>query len=173
MKKMLICLFIAGAMIFVGSNAAMAYRAGEMELTLGGIGSSDESLDGTDLNVGGSLGYFLTDALSVALRQDVYYTDLPKSDAFSGVSRLAMDYHFEVNEFLYPFIGANIGYMYGDIFRDQWIAGPEIGLKYFANETTFIYGLIEYSFTFKSSDDIEDNFDDGRFGYSLGIGFKF
>lgn len=173
MKKLLFCLFIAGAMIFAGSSAAMAYKAGEMELTLGGIGSSDESLDGTDLNVGGSLGYFMTDAFSVALRQDVYYIDLPRSDAFSGVTRLAVDYHFQVAEYWYPFIGANIGYMYGDMFKDQWIAGPEIGVKYFANETTFIYGIIEYGFTFKSSGDIEDNYDDGRFAYGLGIGFKF
>lgn len=172
MKKILICLLMTLALIFVGSSSAMAYRTGEMELTLGGIGSSDESLDGTDLNVGGSLGYFMTDEISVALRQDIYYTDLPRSDAFSGSSRVAMDYHFNFSECWYPFIGANVGYMYGDMFRDQWIAGPEIGLKYFANETTFIFGIVEYQFTFKDTKDIDDNFDDGRFAYGLGIGFK-
>jgi len=34
----------------------------------------------------------------------------------------------------------------------------------------FLYLLGEYNFTFEDSDDIEDNYEDGRFVYALGLG---
>ena len=71
-----------------------------------------------------------------------------------------------------PFVGANIGYVYGDGVNDTGEAAPEAGVKYFVNSTTFIYGQIEYQFFFDSSDDVDDAFDDGQFVYSLGIGFR-
>lgn len=46
-------------------------------------------------------------------------------------------------------------------------------MKCFVNDTTFINGGIEYQFLFKDSEDADDNFDNGRFVYIIGIGFKF
>ena len=37
---------------------------------------------------------------------------------------------------------------------------------------TFLYGLAEYQFLFEDSDDVEDNIDDGRFVYTIGLGFS-
>jgi len=46
-------------------------------------------------------------------------------------------------------------------------------VKYFVNKTTFITAGIEYQVLFEDTDQADDNFDDGRFVYLLGIGFTF
>jgi hypothetical protein len=46
-------------------------------------------------------------------------------------------------------------------------------VKFFVNDTTFITAGIEYQVLFEDASDADDNFDDGRFVYLLGIGFKF
>ncbi len=65
-----------------------------------------------------------------------------------------------------PYIGANFGYSYGEGVSDAWRLGPEVGLKYFVNETTYLYGNMSYEF------DLNDGFDNGGFVYGVGIGFK-
>ena len=52
------------------------------------------------------------------------------------------------------------------------MAGPEGGVKYFVNNTTFIFGSVQYQFFFEDDDDAEDSFDDGQWVYALGIGFR-
>lgn len=173
MKMKWTYLFLAMLMLcavpLAGTDAG-AYQAETKELTLGGNGSSDESFDGTILSVEGSLGYFLTDSLEVLVRQGISYADVPGNDDWNGSTRFGIDYHFDFYP-MYPLIGASIGYLYGDTVKEQFIAGPQVGLKYFANRTTFVFGVMEYEFLFKDADDAEDNFDDGRFVYNIGIGF--
>ena len=74
-------------------------------------------------------------------------------------------YHFDLDRWQ-PYIGANIGYQYGDNVNDSWLAGPEAGVKYFVNATTFIDANVAYEFN------LEEGLDDGAFFYGLGIGFK-
>ncbi|MFO8084034.1 MAG: hypothetical protein R6U27_06935 [Desulfobacterales bacterium] len=147
------------------------YLPGNMELTLAGSGSNDENFDGTTLSVEASLGYFLTEAWEVFFRQGFGYADTTGGSDWNASSRIGVDYNFDLGQFK-PLIGASIGWVYGDEIKDQFIAGPEIGLKYFANESTFIYGMVEYGFLFENASDADDNFDDGRFVYTVGIGYK-
>ena len=49
-------------MLFV-VPAAIAYQQGDLELTPGGSGLSDESLDGTVFNIEAGLGYFIRNRL--------------------------------------------------------------------------------------------------------------
>lgn len=70
-------------------------------------------------------------------------------------------------------MGFNIGYLYGDTVKEQFIAGPDGGVKYFVNHTTSILCGIEYQVLFTEANEVDDNFDDGRFVYVLGIGFTF
>jgi hypothetical protein len=158
-----------------GTLSAQEYgfRAGDRELTIVGSGSSDENFDGTNVSLGLGLGYFLTDVVSVGLRQDASYVDIQGgSDLWNGSTRVALDLHLPVRGF-HPYIGANLGYIYGDNVRDQFIAGPEAGVKVFATPSSFIYGSLEYQFLFRSARDIDDQFDDGRFVYGVGIGMIF
>jgi hypothetical protein len=170
MKKV-IFLPIVLSMLFVVPSA-IAYQQGDMELTLAGSGSSDESLDGTVFNIEGGLGYFMTQNFEVIWRQGVSYADIPGEDDWNASTRFAFDYNFDMGN-VFPYIGVNIGYLYGDTVEEQFIAGPEGGVKYFVNDTTFITAGIEYQFLFEDADEANDNFEDGRFVYLLGLGFKF
>jgi hypothetical protein len=171
MKKLIVLLAVV-SMLMVASPAT-AYKQGDLELTLGGNGSSDESFDGTVVNFEAGLGYFLTQNLEAIWRQGISYADVAHSDDnWNGSTRLSFDYNFGMERF-YPYLGANIGYLYGDTVEEQFIAGPEGGVKYFVNDTTFVTAGIEYQFLFKNRDEADENYNDGRFVYLLGIGFKF
>ena len=49
---------------------------------------------------------------------------------------------------------------------DTWVIGPEAGLRYFVNQTTFILGMIEWEFLLDGDDE------DSAFLYTVGIGFR-
>ncbi|RJP47786.1 MAG: hypothetical protein C4548_00425 [Desulfobacteraceae bacterium] len=170
MKKLMILLIVI-SMFFV-VPAAIAYQQGDYELTLGGSGSSDESFDGTVFNIEAGLGYFITENFEAVWRQGISYADNPGNNDWNASTRLSLDYNFNMGSW-YPYLGVNIGYLYGDTVEEQFIAGPEAGVKIFVNETTFILAGIEYQFLFENPKDADDNFDDGRFVYLLGIGFTF
>ena len=99
----------------------------------------------------------------MGVRQGLIYGD--GGSTWSGQTQVFADYHFDMDRWQ-PYIGANVGYVYGDNVADAWIAGPEIGVKYFVNSTTFIDLRATYEF------DLEEGFDGGGFTYGLGIGFK-
>jgi len=170
MKKLTLIL-IAISMLFAVSNA-IAYEKGNYELTLGGSGSNDESFDGTVFNIEAGLGYFMTPNVEALLRQGISFADAPGDDNWNASTRISFDYNFDMRSW-YPYLGVNIGYLYGDSVEEQFIAGPELGAKFFVNDTTFINAGIEYQFLFENANDADDNFNDGRFVYLVGIGFKF
>jgi len=170
MKKGMLVMIVL-SMVFVVPNA-MAYKEGDLELTLGGSGSSDESLNGIVANIEAGLGYFMTQNFETIWRQGISFADMPGSNDWNGSTRLAFDYNFDRWRW-YPYLGANIGYLYGDTVEEQFIAGPEAGVKYFVNPTTYIIGGVEYQFLFTKANQADNNFDDGRFVYIIGIGFVF
>lgn len=158
--------------LFLLPTAAHAQKyldAGTWELTLSGTGSSNQDVDSGSFGIAGSLGYFVADQLEVGLRQTVAYSDFNAGTNVNASTSLLIDYHFDLGQWQ-PFIGASIGYTYGDV-NDSWFAGPEGGIKYFVKPETFIYGLVQYQYFFDQGDGIINNFDDGAFAYSVGIGF--
>ena len=66
-----------------------------------------------------------------------------------------------------PYLGLNLGGIYGAGIEDNGVWGPEGGLKYFVNESTFIFGSVSYEMI------IDSCCHDGVIPYSLGIGFDF
>jgi hypothetical protein len=170
-------LFWMMAVIFLVPTMALAQeefgaRATDWELTLQASGNSDDDFDNHNAGGEASIGYFLTDALAMGLRQDVTWVDREDaSDDWNGATRVFVDYNFNL-ERLRPFIGVSAGYLYGDTTDERWIAGPEAGLKYYVARKTFLYLLGEYNFTFEDTDEVEDVYDDGRFQYALGFGFN-
>lgn len=158
--------------ILFTAPGALAYREGDLELVLGGSGSSDESFEGTVFNMEAALGYFMTRDIEATWRQGISFADAPDGHDWNGSTRLAFDYHLALGGW-YPYLGANFGYLYGDTVKEQFIAGPELGVKFFVNKTTFINCGLEYQFLFSDTKEADDNFDDGRFVYIIGIGVKF
>jgi hypothetical protein len=150
-----------------------SFNKKDMTLTLSGSGSSSDDLD---TNVGSfdvGLEYFIADALSASLRQGVSFSDDETRDSDVDAStRFALDLYLGERAIV-PFIGANIGYLYGDSVKDTFIAGPEVGFRLFITEDAFINFLVEYQFLFDDADEVDENYDDGRFVYSLGFGVRF
>jgi hypothetical protein len=154
--------------------SADEFDRGPFEFTLAGTGSSDKDFDSTSLGVDVGLGYFLG-PFEIGARQTINYTSAEEvSDFWSGVTRVFLDFQLDFGP-VSPFIGANIGYIYGDLVDDQFIAGPEAGIKLHVGDDrdTFIYGRVEYQFFFEDTDDAENAFEDGQFVYTIGVGFRF
>lgn len=144
------------------------------EMTASGSGSSDNEFDSTGLSAEASVGYYFTRGWEVALRQGIGFSHLKdKGSNWNGSTRLALDYNmrFGLNQFR-PYLGINIGYLYGEGVSDQFIAGPEGGLKLYLNSSTFLLAAVEYQILFRESDKFSDQFDDGRFVYTLGLGYR-
>jgi hypothetical protein len=163
-------LALAPAVAFAQSQTG--FEKGDREFILSGSGSSDESFDNTSFGSTFSLGYFYTENLEASIRQDVSFIDLPGDNSWNGSTRLVGDYHFNFGP-LVPLVGISLGYIYGDNVNDQFITGPEVGLKYFLNQTTFLYGQVEYQILFDNADEVDDVYDDGRFVYGIGLGLTF
>jgi len=130
MLRKLFALPVLGlAAIALTSSSAKAqeygFDAGNWELTLSGSGTNDRDFNSTSFGVDGSIGYFFTDNLEVALRQNITYTDIgaTKGSAWNGSTDVALDFHFDLGRWQ-PFIGANIGYAYGDSTNDTFEAAP-------------------------------------------------
>jgi hypothetical protein len=152
---------------------AQGFRQGDKEVMLSGTGSSDKKFDDNIFSVVGSLGYFFTDGLEGAFRQTADYDNSAHTgNNWMFSSRVAADFNFNLGSIV-PFVGGSFGYNYGNNAKDTWVAGPEGGLKLFVNDTTFIAGTISYDFFFKKAREVDTAFNDGRWLYTLGIGFRF
>lgn len=172
--RTLVLLVVGVALTWLPVSVAQAqdfgFRQGEFSLTLGGSGSNDSDANNGGFNVNGNLGYFVADQLELSIRQSYGYSDFGTGSSWTGATRVGIDYYFDFDRFQ-PFIGASIGYLYGDQFDDTFAAGPEAGLRFLVNETTFIYASVAYEFFFENASNASDAFEDGQFVYNLGIGF--
>ena len=169
-------LMVVAAFALLPAMAAQAqFQAGDWELTLGANAAHGPDLNGVTFSGNGAIGYFLTKELEVGVRQSLNWSDVASGNggsAWAGDTRAFADYHFDMDRWQ-PYAGGFIGYVYGDGVEDAWVAGPEIGVKYFVNSTTFINLGVQYQFFFdNNSDSVGDAFSDGQFLYSLGIGFR-
>lgn len=151
-------------------------REGDREFTLAGTGSSQDDFDGTSLGISGELGWYTSDQLELGIRQSLNYTDVEgedfSDDSWNGATRGFVNYHFGETA-LRPFVGASLGYAYGDGVNDSFFAGGELGLKYYVLPRTFIVGRAEYQFFFDDAGDADEGFDDGAWAYTVGVGYNF
>jgi hypothetical protein len=151
------------ALLALPALASAQFEAGNWEMRLSGQGSNDQDFRTVDITANLGLGYFVTKELEIGVRQGLTYAD--GGSAWAGDTRAFVDYHFDLDRWQ-PYVGGNVGYQYGDNVSDSWLAGPEVGIKYFVNSTTFIDVNAAYEFN------LEEGLDDGAFFYGLGIGFK-
>ena len=161
----------AALLMCVPTIAQAQAEAQDWELTLGANAANGPDFDGFTAGGNGSIGYYLTDELELGVRQSVTYTDVGVDSALNGSTRVFIDYHFGDAD-LRPFVGGNIGYVYGDTAADTWAAAPEAGLKYYLDDNTFLFGLVEYQWFFDEADEADDTFGDGQFIYTVGLGWN-
>lgn len=158
---------VAASQVYAGPEA------GDRSFILSGNGTSDDSFDNNSFGVSGSMGWFTSDNLELGIRQSINGALIDDGDDnWAGSTRGFADYHFG-NGTVVPFVGANIGGIYGENVSDTGTAGLEAGMKFYVKEKTFISLMGEYQFLFEDADDIDSQFDDGAFFYNLGVGFNF
>ncbi|MDZ7782494.1 MAG: outer membrane beta-barrel protein [Halioglobus sp.] len=171
MKKLMPIL--ATTLLSAALSAQAAPEAGDKSFSLSGTGSSDESLDSNSFGVSGELGYYQSEHLLVGVRQSLNGSvGEDVSDAWNGATRGFVNMHFGQGD-ARPYVGANIGGLYGDGVNETGTAGVEAGVRWFVRDKTFIGFGAEYAFLFSDGDEVDDNFDDGAFLYTLGVGFNF
>ncbi len=127
-----------------------------------GYNLEDEA--GRDSQLGGinlGLDYAVLPFLSLGVEQAGFYHFDTRNDGFGGRSAGSVDFLMGTQNFQ-PHVGANIGYLYGSGFDDDFFAGPEIG---------FQAGL----FNVKLAYDIPFNrdLDEGIINTTIGVGFRF
>ncbi|MGH8581067.1 MAG: hypothetical protein ACREVK_13455 [Gammaproteobacteria bacterium] len=142
-------------------------HAGNWEATLAGTGFSNDDLDRNIMNVTGSIGYYFSKNVLLSFRQRLIYSDPGDNSLFNGASIFQAAYQWDLAKWQ-PYVGVNAGGAYGSQITDDGIFGVEGGLKYYVNESTFVFGNIAYETSI-----IQDCCSDGVFPYSLGIGFNF
>ena len=162
------------ACAFIVTLAAPPARAatGLVEFTLAGAGSSDPEFDATQFSGDAGLGFVLGPVI-IGGRQSVTYTATPSEsvdDVWGGSTRGFLDLQLKIGP-VAPFVGAMGGYAYGDLVEDQFVAGPEGGLKFYLGDT-FIFARAEYQVFFEDNDDAINAFDDGQWVFALGIGMR-
>jgi hypothetical protein len=147
---------------------------GSQEITLSGTGSNNNDFDSGSFGISGSYGYYFTPAFEGGVRQSINWSGADNADdSWNGTTRLFADYHFNTGGKVRPFIGVSLGGIYGDGVADTGFGGPEVGLKWYVNDTTFVLVQTEYQFFFDDGDSAADNFDNGAFAHTIGLGFNF
>lgn len=158
-------LFVVAAIGLLPALAIAQPKGDEWDFTLSASGASTNDFDANAIGANFTVGKYLTKDLEVALRQSLSWADGGSGgSSWSGSTAVAVDYHFDLDAWR-PFVGAAIGYSYGDVGDDSWIAALEVGVKYYVNQSTYIWGMVQYQFL------LEDSFGDGNWVYTVGIGF--
>jgi hypothetical protein len=175
MKKQMAVVLVS-AVMGTGVMAQGGPVDGEREFSLAGTGTSDKDFDNSSFGISGDIGWYTRDHIVWGVRQSVVFADVEgeglSNDFWSGSTRGYMNWQF-FDGAARPFVGANLGAVYGDGVNDSGTAGLEFGLKYYVLPKTYILARAEYQFFFDSGSDAADQFDDGAFNYVLGMGYNF
>jgi hypothetical protein len=148
-------------------TAEVGPRKGDWEGFLGGTGSSNGEFNDNTMGVTGSVGYYVLKWLPVRLNQSYITTWGSRvNDQHRFTTTGAADFQAPLGRFQ-PFLGGFGGYAWGD--QNSGLAGPEGGIKFYVNESTFIQGLMQYGFLFDKTFD----WDNGRAVYTIGLGWNF
>lgn len=167
-----ISILIAAALLALPAAVGAEFKAGDKEFTISGSGSSDNDFDNNFINAQGSFGFFFSDMLEGIIRQELSFADTENGGSWAASTGVGADLNFSLGTFV-PVLGATLGYIYGDDTDETWYAAPEVGLKAFITDAAFFQGLVQYQWFFDEAESADNNFDDGRFVYSLGLGVRF
>ena len=150
-------------------------HAGSEEFTLGGDGTTNRDLNNSIGSAAASFGYYFTNSFEGVVRQSAGYTNPAGSDGnvWNGETSIAGDLHLVDQGPIRPFIGANLGYVYGSNIRNSMAAGLEGGAKFYVMPRTFIFAMANYGWLFRHDKAIAARFDTGLWNWGVGIGFNF
>ena len=140
------------------------FKQGDWDWSVSGSGSNDKDFRTYNYQISSQYGYFITDQLELGLRPSALVSD-GGSDHLYLLNAFG-DYHFDLGKWA-PFVGGNVGYQFGSrIAEDGWIAGPEVGVKYFVSSSTYVQFIAQYEWN------LNVGVNSGAFFYGLGLGVK-
>lgn len=173
-------LLLAGATVAFAQTGVSApgtltsRNAGEREFTLGGSGATNKDFDDSLGGINFSYGWYTSDTQQWVLRQSVNYSNPSDGgQSWNGSTKIAFDQHLASRGALRPFVGVNLGRVYGDRVRDTFAGGLEAGAKFYVQPRTFVYALVEYGWFFRRGKEIDNTFSSGQYNWSMGVGFNF
>jgi hypothetical protein len=85
------------------------------------------------------------------MKQSVATNGTGDNNLISGRSVFQAAYQLDLGKWQ-PYAGMNVGAFYGASVNDDASFGPEVGIKYYVNETTFLYGNMAYDVPFVCAD---------------------
>jgi len=145
---------------------------GDKSFTISGSGSNDKHFDEGSYGVSAELGYFLTDSWQAGIRQSINgFAGDEVKNSWDGSTRGFIDYNF-LNGTYRPFLGVNVGGLYGENTSNTGTAGVEAGLKLYVLDKTYINFGVEYSYLFEDSKDFQNKSNNGQYLYNIGVGFN-
>ena len=89
----------------------------------GAVDEDESHLAGLNL----SFDYAITDWVALSLEQAGFY-HFSEDEGLGGRSAAGLNFTLGLTDVV-PYIGGNIGYIYGSGIDDDWFAGPEVGLN--------------------------------------------
>ena len=93
-------------------------------------GYNMEDEQGTHSHIAGvnlSLDYLVTEWMTFGLEQAGFYHFDTDNDGIGGRTVIGPDFVFGDRQFA-GYLGANVGFLYGSGFDDDFVGGPEVGL---------------------------------------------
>lgn len=168
-------IYIAAAIMVLtplisAAQTGSGFQPGERKFTVIRTGLNNGKLDRTGLGSSWSIDRFLN--LEKVVRQDGSFINIPDDRDWNDSPRVIANYYFGSDAWV-PLVGLSMGYIRDPEEDDRFVAGSEIGIKYFMNQTTFLYGLLEYQFHINDVVDVRDIYENGRFVYGVGLGLTF
>jgi hypothetical protein len=153
------------------TSVAAAPRDGAHELQVAaGLFHAQDS-DSGNLNIDLSYGYYLTPGWQLGFRQalnTIFIEDA--SDQWTATTAPFINYHFRVTDIIVPYLGAFIGAAWND--RDiTGTLGPQIGVKFFVHEQTFLNVGYRYEWFWDKIERINNEADNGNHIINIGVGF--
>jgi hypothetical protein len=168
MSRTMLVLPVLALLLIPAARSHAQPQMGDWELTLTGSGNASRNVDAGSFATSLGIGHFVTDDISISLRQQVTYANFNVGTDWLFHTRVAADYHFDLDRWQ-PFVGAGVGYVYGNAATDSFTIGPEAGLKYYLTNRAFAYGMLEYQWHARSGGEI-NGFRRGNWLYSIGLG---
>jgi len=170
MKIVIPAMFTA---LMAGPALAVGPSHGTQEFSISGAGTSDKEFESNIFAMDALYGMYTDPNVLLGVRQSVNVSDFEGQDTrWNGTTRIFADYLFTLGAFR-PYLGANVGYTYGESVEESFIGGPELGFKYYVKPEAFVTFQMEYQFLFEDADEADNQFDDGSFVYSVGMGVNF
>lgn len=128
-------------------------------------GYNSEDLEGSDSHLAGinlSADYTVLPWLGLGVEQAVFDHFNTEDEGFGGRTAGSVDLLLGDTHDVFPYIGANIGYVYGEGIDDDFFAGPEIGIS-----AGKVRAKIAYDMPFNR------DWDEGIIAATVGVGFQF